>query len=314
MSTKTYILRRLLKYSSPIISIFEKQKIKKLNTKSPNFQPIFIIGPPRSGSTILFQILTNYLDVIYINNLVNMAKRNPYFGFLLSNKFIKSKSHNTFDSKYGKIKIENLAAPNEGLFWYKWLNKKEHYSDENSLNNQQKINFRNTVFAIINKYQKPFLIKNLSFSVRIKLLHDIFPEAKYIYIKRNPLYVAQSILLAKEKLHIPDNEIWSIRPKNYKNFEKSGKIKQIVCQIKGIEEQIKQDKTLIKNENFYELSYEDFCKNTEKYVTDIHDFTNCNLKIKNKISSLEIRDKIKIDNQLFEKLKQEIEKEYKNDK
>ena len=74
-------LRRVLKYSRPIISIFESLKIKKYATKEPEYQPVFIIGSPRSGSTILYQLITNYLDVLYVDNLINLSRGNLFFGF-----------------------------------------------------------------------------------------------------------------------------------------------------------------------------------------------------------------------------------------
>lgn len=309
MSFKIYILRRFLKYSSPIISIFEKNKIKKLRTENAKFQPVFIIGPPRSGSTILFQVLTNYLDVSYITNLVNLAKTNPYFGFYLNDKFSTNKPHNTFSSNFGKTKDNNLSAPNEGLFWYKWIEKGVYFSDSNSLNNKQKKEFRDTIYAIINKYKKPFLIKNLSFSVRLKLLVDIFPEAKYIYIKRNPVYIAQSIIQAKRKLNIPDYEMWSVKPKKFKEFEKSGLVKQVINQINGIEDHINDDKQLIPENNFIEISYEELCSNTKQSIDILKSFIRANYKNDN-IENLEIRDKIKIEQSLFDELKIEINKIY----
>ena len=33
------------------------------------YPPIFIIGAPRSGSTLLYQVLTDYFEVGYISNL-----------------------------------------------------------------------------------------------------------------------------------------------------------------------------------------------------------------------------------------------------
>ncbi|MBN2662970.1 MAG: sulfotransferase [Bacteroidales bacterium] len=309
MINKIYILRRLLKYASPVISIFEKKKIMAYSAKKAAYEPVFIIGTPRSGSTILFQVLTNYLDVSYITNLVNLAKKNPFFGFYLNEKINKNEPHNTFNSSFGKTDSQNFNAPNEGLFWYKWLKKGEYYSDENSLNKSQKKEFRDTIYAIINKYHKPFLIKNLSFSVRIKLLHNIFPNAKYIYIKREQAFIAQSIIMAKRKLNIPDDAIWSVKPENFAEFEKAGLIKQVVNQVVSIENQINTDKKLIDKSNFLEINYSDLCNNTNNTVTLIKDFINAEkITTTKKIKNLNIRDKIKIEKKSFTEIENEINK------
>jgi len=304
-------MRRLLKYSSPIINVFEKKKILKLSQEKPKFEPVFIIGPPRSGSTILFQVLTNYLDILYINNLVNLAKKNPFFGFFLTHKFLKTELHDTYDSKYGISNQENLVAPNEGVFWYKWLHGNGHYSDKFSLSEKQKKEFKNTIFAIINKYQKPFLIKNLSFSVRIKLLNDIFPKAKYIYIKREPVFVAQSIFQAKKKLKIPENKLWSIKPKNYKELEKLNNVQQISRQVFEIEKHINQDKELIDQKNFLEINYTEFCSNSHLEFLKIKEFIGADIKNYSIVDNLKARDTIKIDTKIFQEFEHEINKLYK---
>jgi len=312
MSVKIFILRRLLKYASPIISVFEQRRINKYSDKQPDFQPVFIVGPPRSGSTILFQVLTNYLDVCYITNIVNLAKKNPFFGFFLNEKFSKKRAHNTFSSSYGKTKEDNFLAPNEGLFWYKWLRKGEYYSDETSLNAIQKNQFKKTIFAITNKYNKPFLIKNLSFSVRIKLLLDVFPNAKYIYIKRNPVFVSQSIILAKQKLNIPVDEMWSVRPQNFSEFEKLGLIKQVSRQVKEIENHINEDKKSINPDNFIEISYENLCNKTNETVSLLGTFIGAKNRMNCNIKNLNIKDTVKLEQLLFDELKSEINKIYNN--
>lgn len=315
MVNKTFILRRLLKYTSPIISIFEKKKIKKYSVKEKTHHPVFIIGPPRSGSTILFQLITNYLDVSYITNLVNLAKKNPFFGFYLNEKINKKQQHNTFNSSFGKTESNNFNAPNEGLFWYKWLKKGEYYSDENSLNKSQKDEFKDTIYAIINKYKKPFLIKNLSFSVRIKLLNSIFPDAKYIYIKRDEVYIAQSIIMAKRKLHIPDNVMWSVKPKKYAEFEKAGLITQVVNQVISIENEINNDRKLINKNNFLEISYNQLCNNTNNTITLIKNFIDTKkLTTTKEVKNLNIQDKVKIEEKLFTEIENEINKiKYNNE-
>ncbi|MDA3778711.1 MAG: hypothetical protein PF487_00520, partial [Bacteroidales bacterium] len=65
MNIKYWILRRLFKYTSPLISVFEKSKINKYSSRKTEKQPIFILGVPRSGSTILYQIITDFFNISY---------------------------------------------------------------------------------------------------------------------------------------------------------------------------------------------------------------------------------------------------------
>ena len=124
MNFTYWLLRRLFKYTSPLISIFEKSKINKYGAKTSKIPPIFIVGAPRTGSTIVYQLITQYFDTIYFNNLVHLARENTYFGFWLSNKFFKENPHNSFKSNHGDTLTGGLHAPSEGgQIWQKWLPK-----------------------------------------------------------------------------------------------------------------------------------------------------------------------------------------------
>ncbi|MEA1896642.1 MAG: hypothetical protein U9N53_03130, partial [Bacteroidota bacterium] len=77
---KWWYIRRPIKWLSPLISIFEKQKIRKYGTLPSQNSPVFIIGIPRSGTTILYQLVTQIFNVSYFNNFINLSRENLYFG------------------------------------------------------------------------------------------------------------------------------------------------------------------------------------------------------------------------------------------
>ena len=86
INIKNYInfaVNKLISLSSPIIRKFENRYIKKYSNKPLKHQPVFIIGAPRTGSTILYQTLTNELDILYINNLTCKFNKNIFFWFLV---------------------------------------------------------------------------------------------------------------------------------------------------------------------------------------------------------------------------------------
>ncbi len=96
---KRALLSRIHRLFKPTIYYsWEKNKIEKYGNQPLKHPPIFIIGAPRTGSTILYQTLTNKLDILYIDNLVDKFHRNLFFGFWLSSKLYKHKPHNCFTS------------------------------------------------------------------------------------------------------------------------------------------------------------------------------------------------------------------------
>jgi hypothetical protein len=70
---------RILSLFTPIIVKWQKPYLDKYGNQPLKHQPVFIIGAPRTGSTILYQTLTNLYDVLYIDNLVCRFSKNLFF-------------------------------------------------------------------------------------------------------------------------------------------------------------------------------------------------------------------------------------------
>lgn len=254
-----WIYINFYKFFLPIIRKYEKKKFKKYNRGSIQNQPIFIIGAPRSGSTVLYQMITNTYDVTYINNLTCALNKNILFGLWLSKIFFKNRPHNCFRSDFGDSK--GLHSPSEcGNFWYRWLPTHKHFIDHYEIKKSWIKNIDKEVTKVLNYFNKPFLFKNLSIGQRLRLIIKIFPKTQFIFVRRNPLFTAQSIILAKRKLKIPDNHFWSIMPRNVKSLKKLPWPEQIVKQIFFLEKQIANDLKFFPRENIFQVNFDELTK------------------------------------------------------
>jgi len=260
-----FTINKVLEFISPIIRIWENKYLEKYGNIPLKHQPVFIIGAPRTGSTILYEVITNQLDVLYIDNLICKFFRNLFFGFWLSDKIFKQKAHNCFKSEFGNTEKYGLDAPSEcGAFWYRWLPKDRHFIDYNDINDKIIKEIRTEITAVINYFNKPIVFKNLNAGQRMRLLKKCFPNAKFIFVKREQIFTAQSILKAKRKLGIKDNEWWSIMPPNVEELKKLNGYEQVVKQIFYLEKQIMEDKDWFPPQNFIIVHYEEMCENLEK--------------------------------------------------
>jgi len=302
--TKSYpfILRRLFKYLSPFIRLFEIKPIRKYASKQPEFPIVFIIGAPRSGSTILYQLITNFFDVNYINNLIHLSRENLFFGFWLNRLVFKNKKHDNFQSNYGNTKKFGLNAPSEGgQIWYKWFSKDKIYFEKGSLSDKKIIQIRKLFYAIINKQQKPLIIKNLMTSQRLLPFSKIFPSAKFIFIKRLPEYNAQSIYKARKKLS--PHEWWSVKPKNYQDLLNFSLAEQSVKQVYYIEKQIMEDINLFPKKNIKIVNYEDLVSDYKNIFSELISFIGCEFKEEILATNLDSGNNLKIDKEKFEQIK-----------
>jgi len=305
------VILKSLRYTSPLIKQFEKSKIEYYASRCEKNVPVFIIGAPRTGSTILYQILTNTFDVLYINNLVCKLYRNLHFGFWLSNIIFHKKPHNCFISEYGDSVNCGYNAPCEcGEFWYRWLPKNKHFIAKGEIQKESIKEIRNNIFSVINKYDKPLIFKNMNAGQRLGLISEIAPNAKIIFIKRNPLYTAQSILQTRRGIFNDISKWWSLMPQNYDELVDLNPYEQVAKQIYYLEKQIYMDSTLFSKENFFTLTYEQLCNDYIDVMNKIHYFLGNGIqKRKNaKTPQIKFSNSQKLEDTVFSKLKTEINK------
>lgn len=269
-----YLLSKSLLVSQPIINIIEANLSKKI--KLTNSTPVFIIGAPRTGSTVLYQAITNQLDTLYFDNLVCKLYRNIFFGIWLSNKLFKNKAHNCSHAIHGNTSSCGLRAPSEcGQFWYRWLPTNKHFIDNTDISKEAIKEIRNEISAPLSYFNKPMIFKNLNNGQRLRFLSKCFPEAKFIFIKRDPLYTAQSIIRAKRELNIDDNEFWSVMPRNVESLREIDGFSQVIQQIFFIEKQIEKDRHLFPKESFLDINYSEMADINEvmeklkKFITPL---------------------------------------------
>ena len=123
----------------------------KLTYNKEDFLPIFIIGLPRSGSTLIEQIISNH-------SLVEGLGEISYFSKIIHQNTI-----------YNKTKIPiNLSSLS---------------IEENS---RIKTDYLNRVNRLLDK-KKIFTDKNLSNFLNVNNIFNIFPNAKIIHVKRDIL-------------------------------------------------------------------------------------------------------------------------------
>jgi hypothetical protein len=303
-----FLLRKFIFLISPLISKWERKYLDEYKNNILKHQPIFIIGAPRTGSTILYQTLTNQLDVLYIDNLTCMFNKNLFFGLWLSNKLFKQKAHNCFKSKLGST--SGFRGPSEcGGLWYRWLPMNKHVVESGECSDETIKRIRSEISAVINYYDKPLVIGNNIAGLRIGFLNEVFPDAKYIVIDREPIFVAQSLLLARKYIHGDFMHWWGMKPKNYTELLKESPAVQVVLQHYFTNKQIYQDlKSYVNKANWIDIKYSEL--STQKKITiqkikdlinfyNERDFFEYNEVFENK--------EIKVDKKLIDQIKIQIE-------
>lgn len=222
--------------------------------KATRSAPVFIIGAPRTGSTIFYQALTNHFDVLYFDNIVAFWCQAILFGFKRSFKRYGNAPHDCFSSNYGAT--DGGHSPSEcGEFWYRWLPKDQHFVPQ--VDSKIACAIRQEVNEVVDYFGKPLVFKNLNAGQRLRLIAQAFPNARIIFIRRDPRFVLRSILAARKRIGVKPGQWWSVRPPHYERYLGLPEPEMCAAQIYHIEKQILEDLPLFPREQIRVIDYQE---------------------------------------------------------
>ena len=258
---KSGIFRPLNVFARPIEKLWLNEKDIRYLDKFP---PIFIIGSPRSGTTVLYQLLCKHLKFGYINNFVSYWPKAPLTATMLYKLFYKNPDQIELNSKYGNSL--NISGPSEyGEYWYRWF-ERSHKLKTNSKNIKR---LRVEISGLTKIHNRPLIFKNVVHSMRISALNKIFYEPVFIVMKRKKLDIAQSILNARIDLFDDKNHPFSVISSKDQLNPQISYVKTIISQINGVYSNINLENGTLGKSNFIFVKYKDLCNNTEKVLKKI---------------------------------------------
>lgn len=254
---------------------------KLLDKKELEYPIIFVMGPHRSGSTLLMQWLAQSNVIAYPTNLMSRFYKAPIIAskiqMLLTDERYNYRNeirdfNNSIDFSSENGKTKGALAPNE--FWYFWRRflpfKELDYLPSQELFEKVDIDTLKSEFAgMTDVFQKPFALKGMILNYNIDFLDKVFEKAIFIYTKRDPLTNIESALKAREKQLGSIDEWYSFKIPEYENLKKLNPYEQVAGQIyyinKAVEtglENVAQHKKMIVN-------YEEFCENPKKFYDEL---------------------------------------------
>ena len=240
--------------------------------KKEKYFPIFILGAPRSGSTLLIQSMIHYFDIAYMTNFSRNFFKVPLTGLWLQKHLFIKKPPMTFNSKFGKT--SGILGPNEAAdFWYQWFPSGEDiFVDEEDISKEILCDIRKKIMGLIGISKKPFLFKNLHNSMRILPLRKAVPESLFIVCYRDPVDIAQSILQCREKNLGSRSSWWSVPPREYNKIKNKPPLQQVTDQVYYIYRQIEKDLSTGDMECVFNLNYSDLCNRPNQTMRAIKDW------------------------------------------
>ena len=190
---------------------YEKRVLKNVDLSAFKItKPVFIVALPRTGSTVLQDLLGKHQDTAYITNLMHAYPIGLCGAEALRRRFDLNVSGERFFKD--SIMIDATSAADPVGTWGRWAGTDVFSVDyvELSLKNysQEQIQrIYNDIRKVIwcfnsaegsgngNLYrERRFIMKMPGFVPHILLLQELFPDAKFIHLVRDARYCANSMV------------------------------------------------------------------------------------------------------------------------
>ncbi len=171
-----------------------------------DFPPVFIVGNVRAGTTIVYQYLAGCGEFCYFSNLERYYYRTPlsaacFFGAARTPRYF-AQNH------YGVITGEK--APSDGWEIFNRYFPRQYQPG----NGPSPVLLQELIRQFTGLYNKPFLVKNNANTLRLFALHDLFREAIFIWVKRNPVHHIASVLRGRKANDVPEGTTWAVGPQD----------------------------------------------------------------------------------------------------
>lgn len=265
------LIHQLQTYLSPV------QSQVNLTFEAPKRPIIGVIGCPRSGTTFMTQLLISSGAVSYPSNLMSRFAYAPYMGALiqqlllnpdydLGSEFADLRSSSDFSSNVGKTSGA-LGISEFFHFWRRFMpNHDPGHIDNAQLKEVDISGMRKELASIESVFCKPLMSKAMMLQYNVDFFAKNVPEIKFIYIKRNPLYLMQSIKQARLKYYGDESIWWSVKPKEYDFLKDASPDHQVAGQVLFTHKAISQKAASLPENRFMTVDYEDVCNNPKDFL------------------------------------------------
>jgi hypothetical protein len=222
-------------------------------------RPIFVVGAPRSGSTLLYQLLTDRFDVGY---LANGHARRPGAPSLVERRrgLIRGRRGELGDYRSSFGGTGGELGPSEcGPFWYRFFPRRPHFAAADAFPTASRRRFRAAIGAFVEACGRPVVYKNLYNTARMEAIAAALPEALFIAIHRDLAANARSLLDGRMRIAGAYDTWWSVEPPGIERLLQLPAHEQVVEQVRSLDALVARVEASIGPERVLHLTYEDLC-------------------------------------------------------
>lgn len=195
---------------------------------SPERKPVvLIVGCARAGSTLMLQFLANSGAFGYPSNFLSRFFSGPVMGAYIQRMLFDREYQFRNELRLDGIdqlaytsdlgKTEGAMAPNEFMyFWRRWIEESDGHPP--GMQHIDRVNFGaidRELVGLATAFGRPFALKAHILNWMLPAVLENIPDSYVLFVRRDPIFTAQSLLEARVRFFGSDQEWYSFKPAEY---------------------------------------------------------------------------------------------------
>lgn len=287
---KNTSLEDLITHLNDLLKEPELSQIKNIENARWDYPVFYLIGTPRSGSTLFTQWIASTKAFAYPSNFLSRFYKAPYIGALIyemvtndkyqyRDEFVDINEEINFSSSIGKTK--GFKAPHE--FWYFWRRFFDFPEPPSAgatfLKEFDADTYKKEVLLLQKAFKKPILFKSHIINPYINEFSNLVEQAYFIHLYRDPISTIRSLLKARKKWTGSRGKWFSWKPRKYDKIKDMDVYHQVAGQVYFLEKEILKKRSNLGNK-YLSFSYEELCSDPEDIYKKIKDKVDNHLSFK----------------------------------
>jgi hypothetical protein len=218
---------------------------------------IFVVGAPRTGTTLLVQLLASHLEIGWISNLAAAFWRAPCTGIRLHRRLLGDDLESSFHSRAGRT--DAITEPHEfGYFWTHLLGHGLTEPEPGSRVDWPAT--RRTLLHMNRAWGRPIVYKAFQLGFHVTEAVAAMPGSLFVHVRRDPVDTALSIIRTRIAMTGSDENWISLRPRGFEAYLDRAPTRQVAWQVLAIESMLTRQLEQLPAANVVELDFDDLAR------------------------------------------------------
>jgi len=228
-----------------------------------NNTPIMVVGLPRSGTTLVYELLVQAFDVAFLTPIYDYTYGLPN----MVTRLVAGKIGNPvarYSSDYGRIPGRFAPAENATI-WGRWFPQHAelgHLVPRESISEQARHESEALLSSMSAIARRPYLFKNVYMTLSLPAFLRLVPKSRVIVVRRNIEAVIASVYNKRQTL----SSWWSIRPPFARDVYNKGTLEQSAFQCVRSEQILNDALATLPQDRCLMVDYESICTAPRKFV------------------------------------------------